>query len=98
MDSVSLQLFIISAVVIIVVVLLIEPLRNILVWFIKDIFIPAVGWLFNFSLLYVAKMFKDVVASHWILIKNLYTTRAVIFPTLEDQRHDRDKAMNRKKK
>lgn len=96
MDRSHIELIIISLVAILLVILIIKPLREMLIWFIKDMLIPAVLWFFNYVVLFLIKQLKEVVVSHQDIFKNLYSSRAVIFWNLDDQRKDRDKAMNRK--
>ena len=96
MDRSHIELIIISVIAILFVVVIIKPLRELMIWFIKDMVIPAVLWFFNYVVLFLIKQLKEVVVSHQDIIKNLYSSRAVIFWNLDDQRNDRDKAMNRK--
>lgn len=96
MDRSHIELIIISMIAILFVVVIIKPLRELMIWFIKDMVIPAVLWFFNYVVLFLIKQLKEVVVSHQDIIKNLYSSRAVIFWNLDDQRNDRDKAMNRK--
>ena len=96
MDRSHIELIIISVIAILFVVVIIKPLRELMIWFIKDMVIPAVLWFFNYGVLFLIKQLKEVVVSHQDIIKNLYSSRAVIFWNLDDQRNDRDKAMNRK--
>lgn len=96
MDRSHIELIIISMVAILFVVLIIKPLRELLIWFIKDMIIPAILWFFNYIVLFFIKQLKEVVVAHKDIFKNLYSSRAVIFLNLDDQRKDRDKAMNRK--
>lgn len=96
MDRSHIELIIISVIAIFFVVVIIKPLRELMIWFIKDMVIPAVLWFFNYVVLFLIKQLKEVVVSHQDIIKNLYSSRAVIFWNLDDQRNDRDKAMNRK--
>lgn len=96
MDRSHIELIIISVIAILFVVVIIKPLRELMIWFIKDMVIPAVLWFFNYVVLFLIKQLKEVVVSHQDIIKNLYSSRAVIFWNLDDQRKDRDKAMNRK--
>ena len=96
LDRSHIELIIISVIAILFVVVIIKPLRELMIWFIKDMVIPAVLWFFNYVVLFLIKQLKEVVVSHQDIIKNLYSSRAVIFWNLDDQRNDRDKAMNRK--
>lgn len=96
MDRSHIELIIISMIAILFVVVIIKPLRELMIWFIKDMVIPAILWFFNYVVLFLIKQLKEVVVSHQDIIKNLYSSRAVIFWNLDDQRNDRDKAMNRK--
>lgn len=96
MDRSHIELIIISVVAIFFVIVIIKPLRELTIWFIKDMVIPAILWFFNYVVLFLIKQLKEVVVSHKDIIKNLYSSRAVIFWNLDDQRNDRDKAMNRK--
>ena len=96
MDRSHIELIIISVIAILFVVVIIKPLRELMIWFIKDMVIPAILWFFNYVVLFLIKQLKEVVVSHQDIIKNLYSSRAVIFWNLDDQRNDRDKAMNRK--
>ena len=96
MDRSHIELIIISVIAILFVVVIIKPLRELMIWFIKDMVIPAVLWFFNYVVLFLIKQLKEVVVRHQDIIKNLYSSRAVIFWNLDDQRNDRDKAMNRK--
>ena len=96
MDRSHIELIIISVIAILFVVVIIKPFRELMIWFIKDMVIPAVLWFFNYVVLFLIKQLKEVVVSHQDIIKNLYSSRAVIFWNLDDQRNDRDKAMNRK--
>ena len=96
MDRSHIELIIISVIAILFFVVIIKPLRELMIWFIKDMVIPAVLWFFNYVVLFLIKQLKEVVVSHQDIIKNLYSSRAVIFWNLDDQRNDRDKAMNRK--
>ena len=88
MDRSHIELIIISVIAILFVVVIIKPLRELMIWFIKDMVIPAVLWFFNYVVLFLIKQLKEVVVSHQDIIKNLYSSRAVIFWNL--------KAMNRK--
>lgn len=97
MDRSHIELIIISLAAILFFILIIKPLRELAIWFIKDMIIPAILWFFNYVVLFMIKQLKEVVVSHQDIIKNLYSSRAVIFWNLDDQRKDRDKAMNRKK-
>ena len=90
------ELFIIASILVLVFILLIKPLSEIMIWFITDIIIPCFRFILNYVLLYMVKVFKDILQNHFAILKNMTTSRAIIFPTLEDQRKDRDKAMNRK--
>lgn len=92
------DLIIITTCVLFVIIVLIKPLRDIAIWIITSFLVPALFWFFNYVILYLLKKFKDVMVSHKELFKNLYTSRAIIFLNLEDQRQDRDKKMNRKVK
>ncbi|EOZ8645327.1 hypothetical protein ACQWTT_001078 [Acinetobacter baumannii] len=96
MDRSHIELIIISLIAIFLIIVIIKPLRDLTLWFIKDMVIPALLWFFNYVVLFMIKQFKEVVISHKDILKNLYSSRAVIFPNLDDQRNDRDKAMNRK--
>ena len=95
-DRSHIELIIISLVAIFLFIIIIKPLREIAIWFFKDIFLPSIFWFFNYVILFIVKQFKEVLLSHAHLLKNLFASRAVIFPTLDDQRKDRDKSMNRK--
>lgn len=97
MDRSHIELIIISLIAILFFIIIIKPFRELTIWFIKDMIIPAILWFFNYVVLFVIKQLKEVVVSHQDIIKNLYSSRAVIFWNLDDQRKDRDKAMNRKK-
>ncbi|NNH79192.1 hypothetical protein HLH17_16365 [Acinetobacter sp. ANC 5380] len=90
------QLIIISTCVVFFIIVCIKPLRDLAIWIINKLLIPAIFWLANYIILYSLKKFKDVLVSHKEILKNLYTSRAIIFLNLEDQRQDRDKKMNRK--
>lgn len=90
------ELFVIAFVSVIVIILVIKPFREMLIWFITDIIVPACKFLFNYFMLYGLKIIKDIFMSHAHLIKNLFVSRAVVFPKNEDLRKERDKAMNRK--
>lgn len=90
------ELFVIALITVLLIILCIKPLREMFIWFITDIFIPACKFLINYVLLYGIKMFKDILVSHGHIIKNLFVSRAVIFPNNEDLLQERDKAMNRK--
>lgn len=96
MDRSHIELIIISLIAIFLIIVIIKPLRDLTLWFIKDMVIPALLWFFNYVILFMIKQFKEVVISHKDILKNLYSSRAVIYPNLDDQRNDRDKAMNRK--
>lgn len=96
MDRSHIELIIISLIAIFFIIVIIKPLRELTLWFVKDMVIPALLWFFNYVVLFMIKQFKEVVISHKDILKNLYSSRAVIFPNLDDQRNDRDKAMNRK--
>lgn len=90
------ELVVISVVSIFLIIIVIKPFREILIWFITDIFVPACKFAFNYFMLYGLKVLKDIFMSHAHIIKNMFVSRAVIFPKNEDMRHERDKAMNRK--
>ncbi|BBL22322.1 MULTISPECIES: hypothetical protein [Acinetobacter] len=96
MDRSHIELIIISSIAILFIIVIIKPLRDLTIWFIKDMIIPAILWFFNYVVLFFIKQLKEVVISHQDIFKNLYSSRAVIFWNLDDQRKDRDKAMNRK--
>lgn len=96
-SSLNVELVFIVTIILILVVVIIKPLRDMMIWFVKDIVIPAIGWFFNYCALYVLKIFKNVIVSHFDIIKNMLYSRSVIFLTLDNQRAERDKAMNRKK-
>ncbi len=90
------ELFVIATVAVFVIILVIKPFREMLIWFITDIFVPALKFAFNYLLLYGLKVVKDIFLAHGQLLKNLVVSRAVVFPKNEDLRQERDKAMNRK--
>lgn len=92
------DLIIITTCVLFVIIVLIKPLRQIAIWIITALLVPALFWVFNYLILYLLKKFKDVIVSHKELFKNLYTSRAIIFLNLDDQRQERDKPINRKAK
>ncbi|MBF4454066.1 hypothetical protein IRT38_01365 (plasmid) [Acinetobacter sp. SK-43] len=96
MDRSHIELIIISLIAIFFIIVIIKPLRELTLWFVKDMVIPALLWFFNYVVLFMIKQFKEVVISHKDILKNLHSPRSVIFPNLDDQRNDRDKAMNRK--
>lgn len=96
-DKSHIELIIISLTAILLIIVIIKPLRELTIWFIKDMIIPAMIWFFNYVILFSIKQLKEVVVSHQDIIRNLYVSRAVVFLDLDDQRKDRDKAMNSKK-
>lgn len=92
----GIELIVIAVIFAILVVIAIKPFRDMGIWFFKDILVPACSWFMNYVFLYIVKVFKYVLNSHFDIAKNMFYPRAVIFFNLDDQRKDRDKAMNRK--
>lgn len=90
------QILIISLVIVVVVVLIVKPLREFVIWFVTTILIPTLAWVFQISTLWFVWLFKNIVTSHMDFMKHLSTPRSVIFPSLDDQRHENDKSINRK--
>ena len=80
MDRSHIELIIISVIAILFVVVIIKPLRELMIWFIKDMVIPAVLWFFNYVVLFLIKQLKEVVVSHQDIIKNLYSSSDTVFP------------------
>lgn len=91
------ELFVIGFISVLFFILVIKPLREMLVWFITEIIVPACKFTFNYLLLYGLKIIKNIIMSHAHILKNMMISRAVVFPKNEDMRQERDKAMNRKK-
>ncbi|WP_436658767.1 hypothetical protein [Acinetobacter sp. P1(2025)] len=96
-DTVGIQLFLVALIAALLLILIIKPLRELFFWFIKDIVIPCGTWLMRYVLLFGLKAVKNILIGHLEIAKNMLYPRSIIFVNLDDQRKDRDKAMNRKK-
>jgi hypothetical protein len=90
------ELFVIVSIIVTFFVLIIKPLRDLAIWCIKDIVMPLLKFISNYILLYGLKVAKNIIMGHVDIVKNMFTSRAIIFPKNEDMREERDKAMNRK--
>ena len=90
------QILIISMVVISLIILLFKPAREFLVWLATNVMLPSLTWFFQTSSIWLVWIFKNIVSSHIDFVRHLSTPRSIIFPSLDDQRSENDKSINRK--
>lgn len=90
------QILLISVVVIAFIFLLFKPCRDFCVWVVTNIMLPALAWFFQTGSIWIVWLFKNIVGSHIDFIRHLSTPRSIIFPSLDDQRSENDKSINRK--
>lgn len=90
------QFLLISFAIISFLILLFKPCREFLVWFTTNVMLPSLTWFFQTSSLWFVWLFKNIVTSHIDFVKHLSTPRSIVFPSLDDQRAENDKSINRK--
>ena len=95
-DGPNMQVDYIVLILAVVGVVVIKPIREFFIWFIQNVFLPTLVWCSQTGSLWLVWLLKSVINSHVEFFRHLITPRSIIFPSLDDQREESDKKINRK--
>lgn len=95
-DGPNMQVVYIVLILALVGIVIIKPLREFFLWFIQNVFFPTLVWCSQTGSLWFIWLLKGVVNSHIDFFRHIITPRSIIFPSLDDQREESDKKINRK--
>lgn len=95
-DGPNMQVITIVLVLALIGIAIIKPIREFFLWFIQNVLIPTLVWCTQTSSIWLIWLAKGVINSHVELFRHLMTPRSIIFPSLDDQREETDKKINRK--
>ncbi|ONG37381.1 hypothetical protein BKE30_14725 [Alkanindiges hydrocarboniclasticus] len=85
------QLFIIISFAALIVMMFFSSTRALLFWIFNELIFDFMLWLIQKIFLWIGWFVKGIYSAHALLIKNIFTPRSVMLPSLDDQRHGRDK-------